>query len=108
MSYSSRIYMYGPVGLLLLIVVLYAVFWRVESDTLAARLERANGGEIMPGVAFCCPACHSPIAAAQQKRIGASSISRCAEWLMAGISSSLKPMGNSRWPGNPHPMRARK
>ena len=52
MSYSSRIYMYGPVGLLLLIVVLYGVFWRVESDTLAARLERANGGNIMPGVAF--------------------------------------------------------
>jgi hypothetical protein len=52
MSYSSRLYMYGPVGLLLLIVVLYAVFWRVQSDTLAARLERANGGEILPGVSF--------------------------------------------------------
>jgi hypothetical protein len=52
MNYSSRIYMYGPVGLLLLIVVLYSVFWRVESDTLAARLDRVNGGEIMPGVSF--------------------------------------------------------
>lgn len=52
MSYSSRIFMYGPVGLLLLIVVLYAVFWRVQSDTLAARLDRANGGEIVPGVSF--------------------------------------------------------
>lgn len=52
MSYSNRIYMYGPVGLLLMIVVLYSVFWRVEADTLSARLDRANGGEIAPGVSF--------------------------------------------------------
>jgi len=44
--------MYGPVGLLLLAVVLYSVFWRVQADTLAARLDRANGGEIVPGVVF--------------------------------------------------------
>jgi hypothetical protein len=52
MSYSNRIFFYGPVGLLLLIVVLYSVFWRVQADTLAARLDRANGGEIMPGIVF--------------------------------------------------------
>jgi hypothetical protein len=52
MSYSNRIFFYGPVGLLLLIVVLYSVFWRVQADTLAARLDRANGGEVMPGVVF--------------------------------------------------------
>jgi hypothetical protein len=52
MSYSSRIYIYGPVGLLLLIVVLYSVFWRVQADTLSARLDRANGGEVIPGVTF--------------------------------------------------------
>src|SRR5215471_12000502 len=52
MSYSNRIWFYGPVGLLLLIVVLYSVFWRVQADTLAARLDRANGGEIIPGVVF--------------------------------------------------------
>jgi hypothetical protein len=28
------------------------VFWRVQADTLAARLDRANGGEVMPGVVF--------------------------------------------------------
>jgi hypothetical protein len=44
--------MYGPVALLLLVVVLYSVFWRVEADTLSARLDRANGGEIVPGVSF--------------------------------------------------------
>jgi hypothetical protein len=52
MSYSNRIFFYGPVVLLLLVIVLYSVFWRVQADTLAARLDRANGGEIMPGVVF--------------------------------------------------------
>jgi hypothetical protein len=52
MSYSNRIFFYGPVGLLVLIVVLYSVFWRVTADTLAARLDRSNGGEIIPGVMF--------------------------------------------------------
>ena len=52
MSTSSRIYIYLPVGLLLLIVVLYSVFWRVQADTLSARLDRANGGEVIPGITF--------------------------------------------------------
>jgi len=52
MSYSSRIFIYGPVSLLLLIIVLYSVYWRVEADTLAARLDRANGGEVIPGLDF--------------------------------------------------------
>src|SRR3954463_16049791 len=52
MSYSNRIFFYGPIGLLLLIVILYSVFWRVQADTLAARLDRANGGEVIPGVVF--------------------------------------------------------
>src|SRR5712675_2452930 len=52
MSYSSRIYIYGPVGLLLLIIMLYSVFWRVQADTLSARLDRANGGEVIAGITF--------------------------------------------------------
>jgi hypothetical protein len=52
MSYSNRIFFYGPVGLLLLIVILYSVFWRVQADTMAARLDRANGGEVIPGIVF--------------------------------------------------------
>ena len=52
MSYSHRIFIYGPVGLLLLVVILYSVFWRVEADMLAAKLDSANGGEIIPGVVF--------------------------------------------------------
>lgn len=52
MSYSNRIFMYGPIGLLLLIIVLYSVYWRVQADTLSARLDRANGGEVIPGLVF--------------------------------------------------------
>ena len=52
MSYSHRIWIYWPVGLLLMVVLLYSIFWRVEADMLAARLDRANGGEIAPGVMF--------------------------------------------------------
>jgi len=52
MSYSNRIWIYGPVGLLVLTAVLYTVFWRVQADMLAARLDGANGGEILPGVVF--------------------------------------------------------
>ena len=52
MSYSHRIWIYGPVGLLVLVIVLYSVFWRVQADMLAARLDSANGGEILPGIVF--------------------------------------------------------
>lgn len=52
MSFSNRIFVYGPVGLLALLAVFYALFWKVSADMLAARLERANGGEIMPDVFF--------------------------------------------------------
>src|SRR5258705_13239947 len=52
MSYSSRLFIYGPVGLLLLIVVLYSVFWSVQADPLSARLDRSNGGEVIPGINF--------------------------------------------------------
>jgi hypothetical protein len=52
MSYSNRIWLYGPVGLLLLVAVLYSVYWRVGADMLSARLDRANGGEIVPGIVF--------------------------------------------------------
>ena len=52
MSYSNRIFIYGPVSLLLLVIILYSVYWRVQADTLSARLDRANGGEIIPGLVF--------------------------------------------------------
>jgi hypothetical protein len=50
MSYSNRIWLYGPFGLVLLLGVLYSVFWRVEADMLSARLDGLNGGEVIPGL----------------------------------------------------------
>jgi hypothetical protein len=50
MSYSHRIWLYGPVGLVLLLALLYCVFWRVEADMLSARLDGLNGGEVVPGL----------------------------------------------------------
>ena len=52
MSSSSRLFIYGPVALLALIIGLYGLYWKVSADMLSARLDRANGGEIMPGVVF--------------------------------------------------------
>jgi hypothetical protein len=52
MSYSNRVFVYAPVSLLLIVAVLYCVYWRVQADSFAARLDRANGGEIVPGLVF--------------------------------------------------------
>lgn len=52
MSYSNRIFVYAPVGLLLLLCILWSVYWRVQADTFAARLDAANGGEVLPGMVF--------------------------------------------------------
>lgn len=51
-SYSHRIFMYGPVALLVLLVVGYSLYWQASADTLRAELDAANGHEIMPGVTF--------------------------------------------------------
>ena len=53
MRYSSRVFVYVPVGLLLLLALLYSVYWRVQADTLAARLDRARAAsliQVMPAV----------------------------------------------------------
>lgn len=52
MSYSNRIWLYGPVSLLVMLVVGYSFFWRAQAQALSQALDRANHGEIMPGVAF--------------------------------------------------------
>jgi hypothetical protein len=51
-SYSHRIFMYGPVALLVLLVAGYSLYWQASADTLRAKLDAANGREIMPGVTF--------------------------------------------------------
>lgn len=50
MSYSNKIFFYGPLAALLAVVLGYCLFWYVSAGDLSARLDRANGGEIFPGV----------------------------------------------------------
>ena len=52
MNYSHRIWIWGPVGVLLLIVAAYCGFWFWAKDRVSDWLDAANGREIMPGVTF--------------------------------------------------------
>lgn len=52
MSFSNRIFIYGPVGLLLALAAGMALLWKLEADAFDAILERNNGREVVPGVAF--------------------------------------------------------
>jgi hypothetical protein len=51
-SYSHRIFIYGPVAALALLVAGYSVYWQASAKALAAELDQANGKEIMPGITF--------------------------------------------------------
>jgi hypothetical protein len=50
MRYSSRLFLYGPVVLLLLIAAAVMVWWKISATSFDARLSADNGREIMPGV----------------------------------------------------------
>jgi hypothetical protein len=52
MSYSHRIFIYGPVALLLAVVAAYIGFWFYSADHYGKGLDAANGSEIVPGVHF--------------------------------------------------------
>jgi hypothetical protein len=51
-SYSHRIFIYGPVAALVLLVVGYSIYWQASAKALAAELDHANGKEVMPGITF--------------------------------------------------------
>lgn len=50
MNYSSRIFLYGPVGLFATLVIAMMAYWWVASDALSKKLDQWNGHEIAPGV----------------------------------------------------------
>jgi hypothetical protein len=50
MRYSSRLFLYGPVVLLLLFAIAVMVWWKVSAAAFDARLAADNGREVMPGV----------------------------------------------------------
>lgn len=52
MSYSNRIFLYGPVVAVMLLAMGYVGYWFVVSGRIDGALERANGNEIIPGITF--------------------------------------------------------
>ncbi len=52
MRYSSRFFLYAPLGAVVLLLAAAGWQWWSMASALSARLEAANGREIMPGVIF--------------------------------------------------------
>ncbi|GAA0550487.1 hypothetical protein FHS83_001250 [Rhizomicrobium palustre] len=52
MRYSSRIFLYGPILIVAILFAAAGVHWWQRANVWSARLEAANGHEIMPGVHF--------------------------------------------------------
>lgn len=52
MKFSNRIWIYGPVALLLLLAAGYVAFWYYATGKVSDWLDAHNGREIMPGVTF--------------------------------------------------------
>jgi hypothetical protein len=52
MNYSHRIFLYGPVGLLALLMVAVAAYWWHASSAISKRLDALNGHEVAPGTHF--------------------------------------------------------
>jgi hypothetical protein len=50
MKFSSRFFLYAPLGLFLLLAAGAALHWWFAASVLAARLDAVNGHEVMPGV----------------------------------------------------------
>lgn len=50
MKYSSRFFLYAPLGVFLVLLAVVGIRWWVMADALSDRLAAANGHEIMPGV----------------------------------------------------------
>lgn len=52
LSYSNRIWIYGPVALLAVFIAVYCVWWKFAADRVADWLDAKNGHEVMPGITF--------------------------------------------------------
>jgi hypothetical protein len=50
MRFSSRFFLYAPLAALLALAAISGVVWKREADALSARLDAANGQDIVPGV----------------------------------------------------------
>jgi hypothetical protein len=50
MRYSSRFFLYAPLGLFLLLAAGVCLHWGLAASAFAAKLDAVNGHEVMPGV----------------------------------------------------------
>ena len=50
MKYSSRFFLYAPLGVFLLLLAIAGIHWWITASRLAAWLDARNGHEILPGV----------------------------------------------------------
>ena len=50
MKYSSRFFLYAPLGVFLLLLAAAGIHWWIEASALGDWLDAKNGHEIMPGV----------------------------------------------------------
>jgi len=50
MKYSSRVFLYAPLGVFLVLLAIAGIHWWIEASALADWLNARNGREIMPGV----------------------------------------------------------
>lgn len=58
MKYSSRFFLYAPLGVFLLLLALAGIHWWIAASRLADWLDAKNGREIMPGVTLSFSARH--------------------------------------------------
>ncbi len=52
MKYSSRFFLYAPLGAFLVVLAVIGVHWWIMASALSDRLAAMNGQEVMPGVTF--------------------------------------------------------
>ncbi|HEY1632499.1 MAG TPA: DUF2125 domain-containing protein [Rhizomicrobium sp.] len=50
MRFSSRVFLYGPFALVMLVALAAGVYWRLTANAVTAYLDAANGHDIAPGV----------------------------------------------------------
>ena len=52
MNYSHRFFLYGPVGLFVVLMLAVIGYWFIESRAVSLKLDAINGHELAPGIRF--------------------------------------------------------
>ncbi|GAA0581955.1 DUF2125 domain-containing protein [Rhizomicrobium electricum] len=86
MKYSSRFFLYAPLGVFLILCVAAGVHWWAMASSLSRRLDAVNGHQAMPGVTVSFAA----------KKIGGFPFSLDTEFTGFAVSVAT-PDGPTRW-----------